>query len=326
MSKLHLQRDSNPFPNSDTNKRYFTYDYYNRITYGGKCAKIVLDAGFTCPNIDGKCGTGGCIYCSSRGSYGLRDVPEESIRAQFDKAVQIMTKKWATNKFIAYFQAHTNTYAPVNVLREKFEPVLRYPGVVGLSIATRADCLEPDIVEYLDDLAGRIQLTVELGLQTSCDRIAAFINRGHTYEQFLDGYHRLRSTKNKINICVHIIFGLPGETDEIMINTVRDVASLNPDIVKIHLLHVIEGTVMDMLYKEGKYIPLERDHYVRLVCDALEILPPNTVIERVTGDGLSDELVAPLWSLKKLCVINDIDKTMFERGSYQGKKFMAQPQ
>ena len=324
MSKPYLQRDSNPFPNSDTNKRYYTYDYYNRITFGGKCAKIVLDAGFTCPNIDGKCGTGGCIYCSVRGSYGLRDVPEASIRAQFDKAVRIMTQKWSTDKFIAYFQAHTNTYAPVSVLREKFEPVLSYPGVVGVSVATRADCLDPDIVEYLDDLAGRIPLTVELGLQTSCDKTARFINRGHTYEQFIDGYKRLRAAKNKINICIHIIFGLPGETDEMMLDTVRAVAGLKPDIVKIHLLHIIKGTVMDKLYSEGRYVPLERGHYVRLVCDALELLPSDTVVERLTGDGLSDELVAPLWSMKKLCVINDIDKMLYERQTYQGIRYEAQ--
>ena len=320
MSKPHLQRDSNPFPNSDTNKRYYTYDYYNRITFGGKCAKIVLDAGFTCPNIDGKCGTGGCIYCSSRGSYGLRDVPEASIRSQFDKAVNIMTQKWATDKFIAYFQAHTNTYAPVNVLREKLEPVLSYPGVVALSIATRADCLEPDVVEYLDDLAGRIPLTVELGLQTSCDKTAKFINRGHTYEQFAEGYSRLRSLKNKIYICIHIIFGLPDETREDMMRTVRDVAALRPDQVKIHLLHVLRGTVMAEIYERGEYTPLKKDEYVALVADAIELLPTDTVVARVTGDGMADDLLAPDWSRKKVSVINDIDKLLYERNSYQGIK------
>ena len=190
--------------------------------------------------------------------------------------------------------------------------------MVGLNIATRADCLESDVCEYLADLAERTVLTVELGLQSSSDATAERINRGHTYAQFLDGYRRLRESSDKIEICVHIIFGLPGEDREDMLRTVRDVAALKPDQVKIHLLHVLRGTVMGDIYERGEYTPLAKEEYVSLVADAIELLPTDTVVARLTGDGLADDLLAPDWSRKKVSVINDIDKLLYERGTYQG--------
>ena len=315
------QRNSNPYEFTDSNKRYFTYDYYLRRTFGGKCAKIPIDAGFTCPNIDGKCGVGGCIYCSPRGSGDFAESPELSVKEQYEATRQKLSSKWSTDRCIPYFQAHTNTYAPLSVLREKYEEALSLEGVVGLNIATRADCLEDDVTEYLADIADRTVLTVELGLQTSDDEVASFINRGHSFEDFCRGFERLRAASEKINICVHIIFGLPGEDREKMLRTVRDVASLAPEQIKIHLLHVIRGTKLAELYESGEYTPLEKEEYVELVCDAIELLPPDTVIARVTGDGMADELLAPDWSRKKVSVINDIDKALFLRDSYQGKNY-----
>ena len=321
MSKKLTQRELNPFKYSDTNKRYHTYDYYLRETFGGKCAKIPLDCGFTCPNIDGKCGYGGCIYCSDRGSGDFAESAAMPIEEQIRLTREKLGSKWSTERCIPYFQAHTNTYAPLDVLKEKYEKALSADGVVGMNIATRADCLPDDVVEYLKELADRTTLTVELGLQSSSDETARLINRGHTFEEFLRGYERLRAASDKINICVHIILGLPGEDEETMLRTVRDVARLRPSQVKLHLLHVIKGTAMARMYEKGDYTPLEKEEYVSLVCKSLELLPPETVIGRLTGDGMADDLLAPEWSRKKVSVINDIDKRLFALDTYQGAKF-----
>ena len=315
------QRNSNPYRFTDSNKRYFTYDYYLRGEFGGKCAKIPIDAGFTCPNIDGRCGTGGCIYCSSRGSGDFAESASLSIKEQYERTRAKISSKWSTERCIAYFQAHTNTYAPTETLRERFEEAMALPGVVGLNIATRADCLEESTVEYLSELAERTVLCVELGLQTSNDTTAALINRGHDLAAFRDGFAKLRAASDKIKICVHIIFGLPGESREDMMRTVRDVAALRPDQVKIHLLHVLRGTPLADMYERGEYEPLGREEYVALVADAIERLPENCVVARVTGDGMAADLLSPLWSIKKVSVINDIDKELFGRNTYQGALF-----
>ena len=313
------QRSENPYKFTDSNKRYYTYDYYLRKTFGGKCAKIPIDAGFSCPNIDGRCGIGGCIYCSARGSGDFAESALLSISEQYEITRKKLSSKWSVNRCIPYFQAHTNTYAPTEVLREKFEEALALDGVVGLNIATRADCLEDSTVEYLAQVAERTVLTVELGLQTSDDRVARIINRGHSFADFCAGYEKLRRASDKINICGHIIFGLPEEEREGMLRTVKDVAALRPDQVKIHLLHVLRGTPLAELYLEGKYTPLEKQEYVALVADAIELLPSDTVVARLTGDGMADELLAPEWSRRKVSVINDIYKLLYERSSFQGK-------
>ena len=319
MRKL-TQRSENPYKNTDSNKRYYTYDYYLRRRFGAKVAKIPLDIGLTCPNIDGRCGVGGCIYCSGRGSGDFAESPLLPIEEQYGLTREKLSSKWSTEHCIAYFQAHTNTYAPLEFLKDAFERALLLDGVVGINIATRADCLESDICEYLADLADRTVLTVELGLQSSSDETAERINRGHTYADFLDGYRRLREASDKIEICVHIIFGLPGESREDMMKTVRDVAALAPDQVKIHLLHVLKNTEMARIYERGEYTPLEKDEYVALVADAIELLPPDTVVARLTGDGMADDLLAPDWSRKKVAVINDIDKLLYSRSSWQGMR------
>lgn len=315
------QKDSNPFEFSDSNKRYYTYDHYLRRTFGTKVAKLPIDAGFTCPNIDGRCGRGGCIYCSARGSGDFAGPPRLSVEQQLADGATRISSKWDTQKYIAYFQAHTNTYAPLSVLREKFEQALRFPGVVGLNIATRADCLEPDTVKYLAELSERIVLTVELGLQSAHDATAERINRGHTWEQFVEGFGTLRNAGGHIGICIHTIMGLPGEDDDMMLETARRVASLRPEQVKLHLLYVLRGTALGDMYLAGEYWPLERERYIRLVADTLELLPPDTVIARLTGDGAPEELLAPLWSRRKTTVINDIDKLLFARGSMQGARW-----
>ena len=315
------QRTSNPFEYTDSNKRYYTYDYYLRRTFGGKCAKIPIDAGFTCPNIDGRCGTGGCIYCSGRGSGDFAESASVPIAEQYRITREKLSSKWSVERCIPYFQAHTNTYAPVERLREIYDGVWELDGAVALNIATRADCIDKEKAEFLAELCKKIPVTVELGLQSAHDSTAALINRGHTLEDFKRGYELLRRASEKIEICVHIIFGLPNEDREMMLDTVREVARLHPEQVKIHLLHVISGTKMAEMYERGEYVPLEKREYVELVADALELLPPDTVIARLTGDGMADTLLAPEWSKKKVSVINDIDKLLYERSSWQGRKY-----
>lgn len=316
--KQKNQAERNPFPFSDSNKRYYTYDYYLRKTYGGKCAKVTLDAGFTCPNIDGRCGTGGCIYCSSRGSGDFAFDASLSLFEQYRRQTEKITKKWETTRFIPYLQAHTNTYAPIERLRAVYREVLMLPNAVALHIATRADCLGDDVLSLLREVSEVLPLTVELGLQTSSDSVAEAIGRGHTYADFLDGYSRLRTAVPTARVAVHIINGLPGEGREEMLSTVRELARIQPNEVKIHLLHVLRGTRLATLYEAGQYVPLTREEYVDTVVEQLRLLPPDTVIGRLTGDGAADDLLAPLWSLKKLTVINEIDKRMFEEGFVQG--------
>ena len=314
------QVSENPFKYSDTNKRYHTYDYYLRHTFGKKCAKITLDAGMTCPNIDGSRGVGGCIYCSGGSRSAVCDglLP---LKEQYENQIIQVKGKWDVDSFIPYLQAYTNSYTSSDNFKKITDEIASFDGAVMVDIATRADCLENEKIEILDTLSRKIPVTVELGLQSSDDKTAERINRCHTYAEFTDCFARIRKHAPRVKIAVHIIDGLPGESREMMLKTASDVAALKPDIVKIHLLHVIEGTALGGIYKMGEYTPLEKDEYVSIVCDQLELFPPETVIERVTGDGARDSLLAPLWSLKKVAVINDIDKEMYRRNSYQGIKY-----
>ena len=309
----------NPFRYSNTNKRYHTFTYFLEQKFGRKVAKISLDAGFTCPNIDGSKGVGGCTYCSARGSGDFAGDQSLSLREQFEQVRQVMNQKWPDAVYIPYFQAHTNTYAPLEVLKEKFEEALSFPDVVGLAIATRADCITDEIADYLGELAQRTYLEVELGLQSVHDVTGERINRCHSYADFLEGYQKLAD--RGINICVHIIDGLPGEDREMMLETARRLSHLHLHSIKIHLLHVLKGTVMEQQLAQGQFRLLTREEYVGIVCDQLELLPPQMVIQRVTGDGERESLVGPEWSLKKLCVMNEIDKELVRRNSFQGKNF-----
>lgn len=308
----------NNFKYSDDNKRYHTWNYHLRHKFGGKVFKVALNAGFSCPNIDGTKGVGGCTYCSG-GSGDFAGDPAHAILTQFEEIKTKMHEKWHDAKYIPYFQAHTNTYAPVSVLRERFEPVLSQENVVGMSIATRADCLPDDVLDYLEELSKRTYLIVELGLQTIFDETGDRINRCHTYAEFLEGYNKLK--ERSINICVHLIDGLPFETKEMMIESAREVAKLKPHCVKLHLLHILKNTKMAEQYENGEFRLLTLEEYVDIIVSQLEEFPEDTVIQRLTGDGGRDTLIGPKWSLKKFVVLNEIDKLMLRKDTYQGVKF-----
>lgn len=299
-------------------KRYNTWNGHLRTKFGKKVMKIALNGGFTCPNIDGKKGYGGCTYCSSSGSGDFAGDPAHSILNQFEEVKSRMLKKWHEGLYMPYFQAHTNTYAPASVLRERFEPVLQKDGVVGISIATRADCLENDVLEYLSELNGRTYLIVELGLQSIFDSTGERINRCNTYAEFLEGYNKLAD--RGINVCIHLINGLPGEDKDMMLESAKTVAALRPHCLKLHLLHVIRGTRMEQELLEGRVGLMSLEDYVDIIVRQLEVIHPRTVIQRLTGDGARADLVGPMWSLKKFEVLNAIDRELEKRDTYQGKK------
>lgn len=309
----------NKFKYSLDNKRYHTWNYHLHEKFGCKVFKVALNGGFTCPNLDGTKGTGGCIYCLS-GSGDFAGDPTHEILTQFEEIKAKMHQKWSEAKYIPYFQANTNTYAPASVLRERFEPVLCQPNVVGISVATRADCLEDDVLDYLSELNERTYLIVELGLQTIHDKTGEIINRCHTYAEFSEGYNKLKA--RNINVCVHLIDGLPFETYDMMIDSAKAVAELQPHCVKLHLLHVLKGTRLAEMYERGEFETMTMEDYVQTVVDQLELFPEETVIQRITGDGGWSTLIAPRWSLKKFVVMNEIDKLMVRRDTYQGSKFI----
>ncbi|EBI2324855.1 TIGR01212 family radical SAM protein [Listeria monocytogenes] len=312
-------KQTNPFVYSNDNKRYHTWNYYLREEFGQKTYKVALDGGFDCPNRDGTVAHGGCTFCSAAGSGDFAGNRALDLKIQFQQVRDKMQTKWKDGKCIAYFQAFTNTHAPVAELREKFETVLNEPGVVGLSIATRPDCLPDDVVEYLAELNERTYLWLELGLQSAHDETGRLINRAHDYDCYVEGVRKLQ--KHNIRICTHIINGLPKETPEMMMETTRKVVESGVDGIKIHLLHLLKGTPMVEDYKKGDLEFLTRDGYVNLVADQLEILPPEMVIHRITGDGGVDDLIGPVWSLNKFEVLNAIDAELVRRDSWQGKLY-----
>lgn len=308
----------NQFKYSNDNKRYHTFNYYLKNKYHCKVAKVGLNAGFTCPNRDGSKGVGGCIFCSDSGSGDFAGNVHDSLQTQFNQVSQILSNKWPGCKYIAYFQANTNTYGPVEKIKKCVEPFINKKDVVAISIATRPDCLNDDVLEYLKDVNSRYDLWVELGLQTIHDRTGLIINRCHSYQDFLDGLNKLRVLN--INVCVHIINGLPYETPEMMLETAKTVGQLDIQAIKIHMLYIIENTKLHQLYLKKPFKILDREEYIKLVVEQLAYLPENIVIERLTGDGKIDDLIAPLWSVKKVTILNDIDKMMVAKDYYQGCK------
>lgn len=300
------------------NKRYHTWDNHLKNKFSEKIFKVPLDAGFTCPNIDGTKGYGGCTYCSSKGSGDFTLNNEENLLVQFEYIKSKLHQKWENAKYIAYFQSFTNTYGNIEVIRSKFDLFLNVKDVVGISVATRADCLSDEVVDYLEELSKKTYLIVEIGLQTIYDETAKRINRCHNYLEFLEGYSKLND--RGINVCIHVINGLPGETKEMMIETVKEVSKLGIHSIKIHLLHILKKTVLEYEYSKGEFRALELFEYVNIVCDQLEFLHADVIIQRLTGDGLKEDLIAPLWSLKKFVVLNEIDKELKRRNSYQGIK------
>lgn len=259
------------------NKRYHTLNYYYKKKFGMKVVKISLNGGFTCPNIDGTKGFGGCIYCSKTGSGEFGGDIHDDLVTQFNKIKKVMDHKWPNSKYIAYFQARTNTYAPIEVLREKYEKVLKLPNVIGLTIATRCDAISEEVLDYLDELNKRTNLTIELGLQTIHEKTAKIINRCHTLEEFDEMVNKLR--ERKIEVVVHIINGLPYETEEMMLETVRHVNKLDIQGIKIHMLNIVKDTKLHELYMNKPFEMLKRDEYIDIVIKQLELLRKTLIIE-----------------------------------------------
>ena len=300
------------------NKRYNTLDNFYKNKFNSKVFKISLNANFSCPNIDGTLSKDGCLYCSKLGSGEFAGNVKEDLITQFNNIKKMMNNKWE-GKYIGYFQARTNTYAPLNVLKEKYEKILKLDNVIGLSIATRCDSISNDCYDYLESLSKRTYLTIEIGLQTIHDKTSILINRCHTLKQFEDCIKELK--KRNINVVVHIINGLPYETKEMMLETVKYLNKLNIDGIKIHMLSVLKNTNMEEYYKNNPFHILTKEEYIDIVCDQLELLNPDIVIHRITGDPKKEDLIEPNWLLKKFCVLNDIDKELKRRNSYQGIKY-----
>ena len=301
------------------NKRYHTLNYYYKTKFGMKIFKLSLNGGFTCPNLDGTKGYGGCIYCSKTGSGEFGGNKLKSLTEQVDEMKKVVNKKGIPCKYIGYFQARTNTYAPVSVLKERYEEVLACPDVIGLNIGTRCDAITDECLDYLEELNKKTYLTIELGLQTIHEKTSKLINRCHTLAEFDEMVMKLR--KRHINVVVHIINGLPYEDEEMMLETVKHLNTLDIQGIKIHMLHIIKDTEMAELYKQEKFHVLTKEEYIDIVIRQLELLNPKIVINRITSDPDPSDLLEPTWLLDKCQLLNDIDKEMKKRNTYQGIKY-----
>lgn len=306
----------NQFKYSLDNKRYHTYNYYLKNKYHQKVAKVALNADFTCPNRDGSKGYGGCIFCSSSGSGDYAGNVHDHLEKQFQTISQIMKRKWPECAYIAYFQANTNTYGPLDKIKKMIQPFLEKEDVKGIALATRPDCLSKEIIRYLSEVNQTKDVYIELGLQTIHDQTSKLINRGHTYQEFLDGLALCR--QYNLEVCVHIINGLPFETKEMMIETAKTLGQLDIQALKIHMLFVVKNTKLQQMYENHEFEMLTRQEYIDIVVEQLRYINPEIVLERLTGDGKIDDLIAPMWSIKKVTILNDIDKQMKERDIYQG--------
>lgn len=309
----------NKFEYSDDNKRYHTLTYYFKQKYQEKVFKVPLNASMSCPNRDGTIAFGGCTFCSEAGSGDFAGNPSDNMRTQFEKGREMMRLKWPHGKSIAYFQAFSNTYAPLEELKQHFDPFMEYDDVIELAIATRSDCLDDEKIAYLDSLCDKKEVWLEIGLQTIYNKTSEEINRGHTLEQFLETIEKLKHTRLKI--CVHIMNSLPNETAEMMINTAKLVGLLPIHAVKIHMLHLLRRTRMGAMYRKNPFPLLSKEEYVEIVVEQLKYFPKHFIIQRLTGDGPISTLIAPEWTIKKVSVLNDIDKEMVRQDCYQGDKF-----
>ncbi len=319
--------------------RYYAYNYFLRNRFGGRVQKVSLDGGFTCPNVDGTVAKGGCVFCDNRSFSPSRRLPRTSIAGQIDEGIRRLKWRYDVDRFLAYFQPATNTYAPVDRLRPLYEQALAHPKVVGLAIGTRPDCVPDEVLDLLEELtgrssrhapravdgtrsvpttlAGRTYLSVEYGLQTIHDRTLDWMNRGHHYDAFVDAVERSRG--RGFEICAHVMLGLPGESRGDMLATAREVARLRLDAVKLHNLYVVHGTPLAEQYAAGQVKLLERDEYVQTVVDFLELLPPECVVERVSGEAPPDYLVAPAWCLDKDSLRRALEAEFCRRDTWQGR-------
>ena len=299
-------------------KRYRDFNSYLREIFGCRVQKITVDAGLNCPNRDGTISTGGCIYCNARGSGTGAHAKGISVKQQLEDGRIYLSRRYKASKFLAYFQSFSNTYAPIEKLKELYDAALSVEGVVGLCIGTRPDCVNEAVLSLLESYSRNYLIWIEYGLQSAHDKTLAIINRGHDFACFQQA---VKATKGKnIRICAHVILGLPGETRADMLDTAQRIAESELDGVKLHLLYVVRGTRMETLYHNGKYRCLEQSEYVELVCDVLERLPENMVIQRLTGDPHPEELIAPHWALRKAQTLSLIQETLEKRDSWQGKR------
>lgn len=309
----------NEFIYSLDNKRYHTWNYYLKTRFDSKVFKVPLNASFGCPNRDGTCGSGGCTFCGSDGSGEQIVASYAPLHKQYEENVKVMQRKWPHGKAMAYFQAYTNTYCSLATLQATINPFFERDDVIAISVATRADCLEDEKIEYLNSLTNKKEIWIELGLQTIHDETANYINRGHSYQVFKDCVDKL--SKTNLKVCVHIMNSLPNESEEMMIETAKRVGSLPIHAIKIHMLYVSEGTMLAKQYKDNPFPLLTLDEYVDVVIRQLEWIDPKIVIQRLTGDGDATTQIAPQWTFNKTNVLNSIDKEMVKRKTYQGIKF-----
>ena len=309
----------NNFPYTLDNKRYHTFNYYLKNKYNGKVAKVILDGHFTCPNRDGAKGFGGCTYCSEFGSGDSNVDVSKDILEQYKLNKEVMDRKWKNDFYIPYFQSFSNTYGPLEKIKNMLEPFINMDEVAEISIATRCDCLEKDTIEYLNSLTKYKPIWLELGLQTSNNNTGKLINRGYTFEEFKKALELISDTN--IKVCVHIINGLPNETKKDFIKTIKDISHLQFHAIKIHMLHIIKNTKLAKEYTEHPFPVLTRDEYIETVVEQLRYINKEVVIERLTGDPIKDDLIEPSWVLNKTTILNDIDKLMVKLDCYQGDKY-----
>ncbi len=300
-------------------KAFRLYSTYLKQRFGGRVHKISIDAGFGCPNRQGGRDAHGCLFCDPGGSGAVGMARNEPIAVQLERSKELMRRKYRAKYFIAYFQPFSNTYAPVDVLRRCYDQALAVDDVVGLAVGTRPDCLPPETLELLAEYEQRTYFWLELGLQTTHDRTLDYLQRGHDYQCFLDSYRQAKALG--LRVCVHLILGLPGESREDILATAEEMARLKIDGIKLHLLHVLEGTPLGELYQQGQVPMFAMQEYVELVVDVIERLPPETLIQRLTGDGPRHILLAPLWSMNKWEILNAIDAELVKRGTVQGERY-----
>ncbi|MBI4714469.1 MAG: TIGR01212 family radical SAM protein [Nitrospirae bacterium] len=304
-------------------RHYFSYNEYLKKTFPFKVYKIPLDAGFTCPNRDGALGYGGCIYCENKSFSPNSQGDRRSVSEQIARGIAFYKTRRNAEKFIAYFQAYTNTYAPVTHLKALYDEALTFPEVVGLSIGTRPDCVSDEALDLLADYARRTHLWVEFGLQTIYDQTLDWVHRGHTFAQFEDAVRRTKA--RGLPICVHVILGFPGETREMMLKTAETLAALGIDGIKIHHLYVAEKTLMEKIYRKGEIPVMDLDDYVPLVCDFLERIPDRVAVQRLMGELDGDYLVAPRWGKRKQEILAAIEAEFQRRGTRQGSSASQEP-
>ena len=300
-------------------KAFNLYSTHLKQRFEGRVHKISIDAGFGCPNRDGGRDNPGCIFCDTSGSGAVGIERNEPIALQVERAKELMRRKYRAKWFIAYFQPFSNTFGPVEHLRNCYDQALAVEDVIGLAVGTRPDCLPDPVLELLAEYHQKTYFWLEMGLQSIHDKTLNYLNRGHDYACFLDAYQRAK--QRGLKVCVHVILGLPGESREDILATADEMARLKVDGIKVHLLHILEGTILGDLYKQGKVPMFEMDEYVQLAVDFIERLPPTTLIQRLTGDGPRDILLAPLWSMDKWEVLNAIDAELEKRGTKQGKLY-----